>query len=58
VLSVGGFLGIGDKEVVVPVSDLDVSPDGQILMASASQEQLKSMPQYEEAEDETTQNQQ
>jgi hypothetical protein len=58
VLSVGGFLGIGDKEVVVPVSELDVTPDGQILMASASQEQLKNMPQYEEAEYETSQNQQ
>jgi hypothetical protein len=55
VLSVGGFLGIGDKEVVVPVSDLDVTPDGQILMANANQEQLKGMPQYEESEYETTQ---
>ena len=58
VLSVGGFLGIGDKEVVVPISDLDVSPDGQILMATASQEQLKNMPQYEELEYATTQGQQ
>ena len=58
VLSVGGFLGIGDKQVVVPLSEFDVAPDGQILMATATQDQLKSMPEYEEAEFETTQLQQ
>ena len=44
VLSVGGFLGIGDKKVVVPINDLDVTQDGQIVMANASEDQLKSMP--------------
>ena len=44
VLSVGGFLGIGDKKVVVPINDLDVTQDGQIVMANASEDQLKNMP--------------
>jgi hypothetical protein len=42
--SVGGLLGIGDKKVVVDIAELDVTPAGQIVMASASGEQLKTMP--------------
>jgi hypothetical protein len=48
VLSVGGFLGIGDKEVVVPVDELEVGQDDQIVIANASEDQLKQMPPYEE----------
>ena len=48
VLSVGGFLGIGDKRIAVPVSELDVGQDGQIVMADASEDQLKQMPEYDE----------
>ncbi|HEX5796367.1 MAG TPA: PRC-barrel domain-containing protein, partial [Geminicoccaceae bacterium] len=58
VLSVGGFLGIGDKKVVVPINDLDVTQDGQIVMANASEDELKNMPQYEEEGYETAQQQQ
>jgi hypothetical protein len=57
VLSVGGFLGIGDKKVVVDIAELDVTPDGQILMANASEEQLKDMPAYDEEGFETAQQQ-
>ena len=53
VLSVGGFLGIGDKEVVVSINELDVTQDGQIVMAGANEEDLRAMPQYEEADYET-----
>jgi hypothetical protein len=48
VLSVGGFLGIGDKRIAVPVSELDVGQDGQIVMVNASEDQLKQMPEYDE----------
>jgi hypothetical protein len=58
VLSVGGFLGIGDKKVVVVISELDVTQDGQIVMASASQDQLKNMPAYDQEGYETAQQQQ
>jgi hypothetical protein len=57
VLSVGGFLGIGDKKVVVPINDLDVTQDGQIVMANASEDQLKNMPTFEEEGYETAQQQ-
>jgi hypothetical protein len=57
VLSVGGFLGIGEKRVVVELTELDVTPDGQIVMANASEEQLKEMPAYDEEGFETAQQQ-
>jgi hypothetical protein len=54
VLSVGGFLGIGDKKVVVPVNELQVGQEGQIVMVAASEEQLKNMPEYQEEGFEST----
>ena len=48
VLSVGGFLGIGDKKVVVPLDELRVGQEGEIVMVNASEDQLKEMPAYEE----------
>jgi hypothetical protein len=54
VLSVGGFLGIGDKEVMVPVNELQVSQDGEIVMVNASEDQLKEMPEYQEEGFEST----
>jgi hypothetical protein len=53
VLSVGGLLGIGDKKVVVSIDELEVGPDGEIVMASASEDQLKAMPAYDETGYET-----
>ena len=54
VLSVGGFLGIGDKEVMVPVNKLQVSQEGEIVMVNVSEEQLRQMPPYEEEGFEST----
>jgi hypothetical protein len=56
-LSVGGFLGIGDEKVVVPLDELDVTQDGKIIMANASEDQLKNMPSFEEEGYETAQQQ-
>jgi sporulation protein YlmC with PRC-barrel domain len=48
VLSVGGFLGIGDKYVAVPFSDLKLRRDGSSLkiMSNGTKESLKALPDY------------
>ena len=48
VLSVGGFLGIGDKKVAVPLDELQLSEDEVYLMTAATEEQLEQMPEYDE----------
>jgi putative membrane protein len=47
VLSVGGFLGIGDKDVAVPLNDLQLGEDEAYLMSAATEDQLKQMPEYD-----------
>jgi ribosomal 30S subunit maturation factor RimM len=49
VLSVGGFLGIGDKYVAVPFKDLQVSRDnGNLKITSnGTKESLKALPDYQ-----------
>lgn len=48
VLSVGGFLGIGDKWVAVPVDQIDFPTDDQParLLAAVTEEQLKNAPDF------------
>jgi putative membrane protein len=48
VLSVGGFLGIGDKKVAIPLGELQLGEDEAYLMSSATEEQLEGMPEYDE----------
>lgn len=45
VLSVGGFLGIGTKYVVVPYNSLEVR-DGKMVLAGATKESLKALPEF------------
>jgi hypothetical protein len=45
VLSVGGFLGMGTKYVVVPYSALEVN-DKRMLLRGATKESLKSLPEF------------
>jgi len=45
VLSVGGFLGIGTHNIVVPASALDVV-DGRMMLRGASKDSLKALPNY------------
>jgi hypothetical protein len=45
VLSVGGFLGIGTKYVVVPYNSLEVR-DGKMVLADATKESLKALPEF------------
>ena len=48
VLSVGGFLGVGSKDVAMKWSDLKQSRDGKsvLLTTNLSKDELKSMPDY------------
>jgi len=45
VLSVGGFLGIGTKYVVVPFSSLEVN-DKRMMLRAATKDSLKSLPEF------------
>jgi len=45
-LDVGGFLGIGEKDVVMPLEQLTASDDG--LMTSLTKEELEALPDYED----------
>jgi hypothetical protein len=48
VLSVGGFLGVGDKEVAMPLDRLDMGADQDIVLSNASEQELESMPPWQE----------
>ena len=45
VLSVGGFLGMGTKYVVVPFSALEVK-DNKMVLPGATKDSLKSLPEF------------
>src|ERR1700723_246459 len=45
VLSVGGFLGMGTKYVVVPFSSLQVK-DKQMMLPRATKDSLKALPEF------------
>lgn len=45
VLSVGGFLGVGEKLIVVPFNSIQVS-EKRMLLPGASKEALKSLPEF------------
>ena len=48
VVSVGGFLGVGAKDVAIKWSDLKQSRDGKslVLTTSLSKDELKALPDY------------
>jgi hypothetical protein len=48
VLSVGGFLGMGTKYVVVPYSSLVVQ-DKRMMLPGATKDSLKSLPEFKYA---------
>jgi len=45
VLSIGGFLGMGTKYVVVPYSSLEVH-DKKMVLPGATKDSLKSLPEF------------
>ena len=48
ILSVGGFLGIGEKKVAIPLDQLQLREDEAYLISAETEEQLEQMPEYEE----------
>ena len=50
ILSVGGFLGIGDKKVAIPLDQMQLGEDESYLMSTETEEQLEEMPEYEEGQ--------
>jgi hypothetical protein len=50
VLSVGGFLGLGNRLVVVPYSSLKFVDD-KITLPGGSKDQLRSLPEFKYAKD-------
>jgi hypothetical protein len=46
VLSVGGFLGIGSKYVVVPFNTLQIKDKTHMILPGASAESLKALPDF------------
>jgi sporulation protein YlmC with PRC-barrel domain len=49
VVSVGGFLGIGDKQVAIALDDLKLRDEQLLISLDSTEEQLKAYPAYEEA---------
>jgi putative membrane protein len=48
VVSVGGFLGIGAKNVAIPLDQLKLGKDKTYLMSAQTEGQLKQMPAYQD----------
>lgn len=47
ILSVGGFLGLGEKEVAIPLDQFEVRDDGTFVLPQRTEDELESMPNYE-----------
>lgn len=50
VVSIGGFLGIGDRDVAIPIEQLQIGTDNVTLMSQQTKEQLEVLPEYDENE--------
>lgn len=44
--SVGGFLGVGDREVRIAWSDLKITDNGEKVMVNMTKDELKTKPEY------------
>lgn len=47
VVSHGGFLGMGDKEIAIPFDSAKISRDGDIVYVNMTEEQLEKAPSFE-----------
>ena len=54
-LSVGGFLGLGEKDVAIPLDELKLGEDETYLMSTETEDQLEELPEYEAAQYEPAQ---
>ena len=46
VISVGGFLGMGDRKVAVPASLFESNQKGQTVLPDVTADQLKALPEF------------
>lgn len=46
IVGVGGFLGVGDREVRIAWSDLEITDNGEKVMVNMTRDQLKAKPEY------------
>ncbi|MCD1625414.1 MAG: PRC-barrel domain-containing protein [Paracoccaceae bacterium] len=47
VVGIGGFLGIGQYDVALPLSDLSYNAADQVISVSLTREELEAMPEYD-----------
>ena len=53
VLGVGGFLGIGEKDIAVDYSQLDIQYDGNAIQLAMTREEADAAPEYQYRDKET-----
>jgi sporulation protein YlmC with PRC-barrel domain len=53
VVAMGGFLGMGEKTVIVPWNALEVARDGKALVLNVSPQMLQQAPAYEKGKEST-----
>ena len=46
VVGVGGFLGIGEHSVAIPADQFSVDADGNLVLSSMTEDDLKAMPEF------------
>jgi hypothetical protein len=44
-VDVGGFLGVGDKDVAMKASAFKFDPDRKVLITSMTKDQIKKLPE-------------
>ena len=49
IVGIGGFLGIGQYDVALPLSDLSYNPADEVISVTLTREQLEAMPEYDGA---------
>ena len=49
VLSVGGILGVGDKEVAVPVAEFEMAESDTLVLGDTTESSLETLPPYNHA---------
>jgi sporulation protein YlmC with PRC-barrel domain len=48
IAAVGGFLGLGERDIAVPFQDVGMQDDAVVLMEPTTKEELEQMPPYED----------
>jgi hypothetical protein len=51
VVAIGGFLGMGEKTIVVPWNALEVARNGKSLVLNVSPQMLQQVPAYEKGKE-------